>query len=666
MLSNKEKEILEMLKKNTGNIVTSKAIANNLKLSDRTVRSYIKRLQKILLENGAEIIAKSGQGYMFKINQEFKFNTFLQQYKNNLINKQNFIINDQKDREYYILKKLLIENKYILIDDLCEELFICRSTLSNDFLQIKKNLSLYNLSIKYKVKKGLYVEGDEKEKRNFIISYFFESNLSNSINKYVDNTLFSNNINLDKIMEIILNECRKEDFKLSDYVIQNLILYFALMVNRIKNGFTLTSIEVDKSIENKKEFIVAYNILKCISEINDIKFSKEEIYYIALNLKSKNSSEFVNNNFDFTDKEKIRRELINILDEIENDTGYFIKDDQQFINSFLVHFYKLRMRLKNGIKLENPLLNEIKETHMKTFSKTKNYFSNMPILKGYNISDSEWAYIYLHFMAAIERCKDNKKFNVLVICATGYGSSQMLSIRLKKEFGKHINIVDIIGYYEITDQKLEGIDFIISSIDLYSIVFNIPIINVSVFLNDFEVNKIKLFIESNMLRRFEENENSKRKLLSEKIRLFEEFFFEECFITLNKVDSKQNIINALLTLLQKREDECYYDVMINQIKQRERMSCVVFSEDIAVPHPAKSVGKKTQVAVAIVKQGVRWDDRFKNIKYIFLVSPSKTENYDLIKITEAIVSLIENDKIKNKLLKCNNFNEFKEVFIELI
>ena len=55
-----------------------------------------------------------------------------------------------------------------------------------------------------------------------------------------------------------------------------------------------------------------------------------------------------------------------------------------------------------------------------------------------------------------------------------------------------------------------------------------------------------------------------------------------------------------------------------------------------------------------------------NIKYIFLVSPSKTENYDLIKITEAIVSLIENDKIKNKLLKCNNFNEFKEVFIELI
>ena len=467
-------------------------------------------------------------------------------------------------------------------------------------------------------------------------------------------------------MEIILNECRKEDFKLSDYVIQNLVLYFALMVNRIKNGFTLTSIEVDKSIENKKEFIVAYNILKCISEINDIKFSKEEIYYIALNLKSKNSSEFVNNNFDFTDKEKIRRELINILDEIENDTGYFIKDDQQFINSFLVHFYKLRMRLKNGIKLENPLLNEIKETHMKTFSTTKNYFSNMPILKGYNISDSEWAYIYLHFMAAIERCKDNKKFNVLVICATGYGSSQMLSIRLKKEFGKHINIVDIIGYYEITDQKLEGIDFIISSIDLYSIVFNIPIINVSVFLNDFEVNKIKLFIESNMLRRFEENENSKRKLLSEKIRLFEEFFFEECFITLNKVDSKQNIINALLTLLQKREDECYYDVMINQIKQRERMSCVVFSEDIAVPHPAKSVGKKTQVAVAIVKQGVRWDDRFKNIKYIFLVSPSKTENYDLIKITEAIVSLIENDKIKNKLLKCNNFNEFKEVFIELI
>ena len=83
----------------------------------------------------------------------------------------------------------------------------------------------------------------------------------------------------------------------------------------------------------------------------------------------------------------------------------------------------------------------------------------MSIFDGYKVPDGEWAYICLHFMAAIERYKDNKKLNVLVICATGYGSGQMLSIRLKKEFGQHINIVDVIGYYEITNEKLNGIDF---------------------------------------------------------------------------------------------------------------------------------------------------------------------------------------------------------------
>lgn len=36
-----------------------------------------------------------------------------------------------------------------------------------------------------------------------------------------------------------------------------------------------------------------------------------------------------------------------------------------------------------------------------------------------------------HFMAAKERYKEQRKYNVLVICATGYGSAQMLKSRIK-------------------------------------------------------------------------------------------------------------------------------------------------------------------------------------------------------------------------------------------
>ena len=82
-------------------------------------------------------------------------------------------------------------------------------------------------------------------------------------------------------------------------------------------------------------------------------------------------------------------------------------------------------------------------------------------------------------MAAKERYKEQRKYNVLVICATGYGSAQMLKSRIENELGNLFDY-DVIGY-EINDEKLKGIDFIVSSIALSNLIFNIPVFTVWVF-----------------------------------------------------------------------------------------------------------------------------------------------------------------------------------------
>ena len=58
------------------------------------------------------------------------------------------------------------------------------------------------------------------------------------------------------------------------------------------------------------------------------------------------------------------------------------------------------------------------------------------------------------------------KLHALIICATGYGSAQLLKNRVISEFGKNITVVNVKGYYEINETTLKGIDLIISSIDL--------------------------------------------------------------------------------------------------------------------------------------------------------------------------------------------------------
>lgn len=287
MLSNKEKAILEFLISNRERMTTSSEVADKLNLSDRTIRNYIKRLQDTLVENGAEIIAKQGKGYALQVNNEVNFEAFLQKNNTYLIKKNDLHLDDSKDRQYYILNKLLFEDAYVLFDDLCDELFVSRSTLSNDFSEIRNSLRAYNLSVISKVKKGVYVEGDERDKRHFIMDYFFGNSFSISINKYVGNTLFLNDISFEEITIIVLDECRGAGLRLSDYIIQNLVLHIALAVRRIRDGFKLSMGETDKSIEGRKEFLVAKKILKRITCSNNIQFPEEEAYYIALHLSVK-------------------------------------------------------------------------------------------------------------------------------------------------------------------------------------------------------------------------------------------------------------------------------------------------------------------------------------------------------------------------------------------
>lgn len=666
MLSNKEKAILGVLLQSKGQAITSRDVAEKLSLSDRTIRNYLKGLQHILLENGAEIIARVGHGYTLNIINESDFNTFLENNGTSLLKKNELNLDDSKDRQYYILNKLLFEEECLLFDDLCDELFVCRSTLSNDFSEIRKFLKSYNLAVISKAKKGVYIQGDERDKRHFIMDYFFGNSFSISINKYVGNTLFLNDISFEEITIIVLDECREAGLKLSDYIIQNLVLHIGLVIKRIKDGFNLDMGKVDRSIEEHKEFMVAKRILKRITCSSNIEFPDEEANYIALHLKVKsivNDSEQMD---DFSEKNKLNGELVKTLEKIEHDTGYPIKNDKQLINGLMTHFYPLLMRLKHDVSVENPLLDEIKEKYGDILKITKDYMSSMSILKDYKISDSEYAYICLHFMAAIERYKDNKKLNVLVICATGYGSGQMLSIRLKKEFGKQMNIVDLIGYYEITDERLKGIDLIISSIDLYTVVFNIPVIHASVFLNPNEISEIKKFIEGRVYTSNKHKELECTNLRNEKMMMIDSFIDKDCFHIIDESISKEDVITKLVDSFQKYEDQDYSTIMRQLITQREAMSSVIFSEEIAVPHPAKAIGENSHVAVAIIKDGVYWNDEFPNIKFIFLLSPSKYENGNLRNITRAIVSLTEDKDKQNKLLECNNFDEFKKIFLELI
>ncbi|WP_431770574.1 BglG family transcription antiterminator [Streptococcus gallolyticus] len=659
MLNKKEKQIIQYLMKDRDKFVTSKELAAHLNCSDRTIRTYYKTLvEKLDDYSGIDLISKQGYGYKLDVLDDDALADFLEE---NHINDHHFdyqSITDINDRYNYLLNKLLFEQNEIYFDDLVDELYVSRSTLSSDFKKIRQKFKPYHLKIESKANKGVYVTGSERDKRRFIMDYFISSGFIDTMHSYVDNELLNQRISFEELTIIVLDECREGGLKLSDFVIQNLVIHIALAIRRITEGFKISKLEEEElKLRELPERQIADNILKCVSVSTGIDFPVEEVDYITLHLisKSHGNARYVSESM----QERMRQELIDSIEKINPE----VKNDFQLIEGLLAHLSTMLIRLEGKVVLENPLTTEIQANYQEMYQLAEQVITTMPTFQSFSLTPNEIAYIALHFMAAKERYKEQRKYNVLVICATGYGSAQMLKSRIENELGNLISITDVIGYYEINDEKLKGIDFIVSSIDLSNLIFNIPVFTVSVFLTDEELQEIKHGIShlntSTSLRKMEDetSELSVREV-------FDDYFSKEAFFILSNV-SKDEVLRKLVKSISKHENDQFEKRMLDMMKQREAMSSIIFGEHIAVPHPMKAVGSKHHFAVALIQDELLWDDQYPSIKIVFLMSMSIHENDGLPELTSAIVDLVDEPDLQEQMLACQSFEEFRTLFFKI-
>lgn len=662
MLHQKEKLILQSLLENKDHYITSKELASQLSCSDRTIRTYLKSLMDWKPdETGWKITAKQGYGYRLELQDKALYRNFIE---TEFFTEQNSAKTENiEDRYNYIFNKLLFEQEKLYCDDLAEELFVSRSTLSADFKKIRQDLAKYDLQIESKANRGVYVKGSERNKRRFIMDYFFRDNFFQSLHNYINIEVPGRQISLEELTIIVLDECREGHLKLSDFVIQNLVIHIALSFKRIAEGFQISKIEDWEQGNYLAERKIAEKILHRVYLATGLEFPKEEVDYITLHLISKASCQESQNTKIDTNQE-IRKQLLEALEQVEHVKAYQFQHDFQLVEGVVTHLVTLLVRLQNHVVLENPLLKDIQQQYSSVLAMTRELLQAMPIFSKENLSDDEVAYVALHFMAALERLKEKQKFNILVICATGYGSAQMLKNRIDNELGNLVHIVDVIGYYELSDERLKNIDFIISSIDLSNLVFSVPVFTVSIFLNSEELKEIK--------HRMAQLKPVESSLIPEKAimvdqneeKIFDDYFSSACFV-LAQDATKEVILQELLSQMGQGEEQDFVSCMQDLMKQREKMSSVIFSEQIAVPHPIKPIAKHHKIGVAIVKNGLQWNEENPHIRLIFLPSPAIYGNEGMATLTSKIVDLLEQPGLQKQIFNCQSFAEFKQLFLKI-
>lgn len=657
----KEKELLSLLYQNQNRFLTGRELAQALHISERTVRSYIRRMEPVITENGGEILAKQGNGYRLLLRRPVQFAVLAGTPGTETTRKTAQTPDSAQERRRYLMQRLLLNGETLQAEETAERLYVSTSTLKKELYQLRGMLDEYGLVFD-SGPAGISIHGDETSKQALIMDYFFRSSTFNSIQEYMDHSGYFDDIPTEQLLRMVLDESRQFGIRLSDIMVQNVLLHLALSVKRMQAGLRSEHAVLPPAFEQSSEYQASSAIFRRLSGMTGGEYPAEEVSYLALHLSGKGSWATRQP----AQGEHLEQEVKTVLSQLAEDDVMQLDEDPQLVSSLLEHLRPMVVRLMRGLPQKNPLTQDILRDQPDLMKVIRKYFGAMPCLRRYDIDDDEWAYLALHIMAALERQKEKRKLQVLVVCATGYGSSQLLKSRLMKHFSDSLHIVTETGYYEMSDDILQGIDLIISSVNIGPVIFGVPFIHVSVFLGEEDVQNIQRFIDQEKAGPEKKEPAAARPASKSQKEIFDCYFSEEDFRVYKGHPERDQVLSDLVETLACYEKDSFADHMREQIRLRSQMGSLVFSDTIAVPHPAVPLSKVARLALALIPEGMYWNESHPAIRFVFLMSPSYVENRNLPKVTGAIVSLMEEPVLQEQILQEQSFDVFGRILGSLI
>ncbi|MBN1066699.1 PRD domain-containing protein [Clostridium botulinum] len=638
--------ILEMLADSKGNAL--KDFSDELGVSTRSIRTYLKQLQEEIPKEVVEIVKTNNSEYKLNIKDDEKFKQLLEL---NRRQKQKFCqLNNPEERIDYLINRLVELNEIVTIDDLAEEMNVGRTTLVKDLKKVDQKLDEYGLVLKRKTNSGIKIEGDEINLRLIILEHICKT--------YNDSIILleSNNIltkkEIIKLQEQIVLNLKENKFSITEALINNLIRYITVMLMRLKNDKNITSLQSQyKIIKESEEYEIGKTIKSTIEDLKDKKIDDLEIIFIVMPLLGRNAPLYHEVLRNLTIGENITLLRKQIFDKVFEFTGLSLEEDEQLIQGLEYHLYYALNRIVLNIKYKNPMLKEIKEKYKLPYEVAKIAASVIEDKYQVQVEDDEVGYLALHFGTYVERAGKSfiKIENAAIVCGTGLGTAKLLIIKLKKILGEEINFKSF-SDLDFTEEMASNYDMIFTLVDL-DINTEIQIVKIT---SIFDESQLKGEIESQI---FLNKTNEKRNDTEQYI--LNGMLNKKLVFYLNKNNFMDNLEDMLDSLIKS-------NIVSNEYKERviarEKKAGTAFGGYIALPHAVDEKVNNVIVSYGILDKLIMVDGKEVGL-IILLVIPSESQNSQdiIVKTYQEIIDLSSDKKIVQKLIKSKNYKEFKEV-----
>lgn len=656
MLSRRQKDILRQLER-TQEYVSIRLLCDTCSLSEKTIMSELSVIETLLQEQGVgELVRKRGIGVSLRLLENKH-----RQYE--------MLLHTQQDQEEaFIVRNLFFHNAGHVWSEkrFCEMLHAGRHVVHGYLRELSEFCRNYNIEIKNRQKYGILVNGDEFHIRDCIIALFMERSdypfIKGKVGQILDERQIEQFQELFRgfsfhPLETCVLQLEKDCHIYLDHISRlNVFLHLCLCVLRVQQNALVNMRQDQSDMLNKKQRPPRLiKVFETIEAMYQLHLPEQEKCYIQLyldiyGLVDESMFDLAREDLEHTDHfHSFVKQFLDILNGI---LSISIDQEEELMEGLLAHLAGTIIRLKNGVRIHNPLLHEVRSGFSSIYQAT--WSTSILFDQYYNVTISEDEIAYIALYLGVVREKTDYDLHVCLLVKRYDNVSRILQEQIQK-LHHAIKIDEIMTLSQYRSREpYRRWDLVISTIELPD---DLPQIHVNEILKEEDCLYIRSIV----------NHVLDKKILHSETELphAESMFDEELIFLEQAVENKEELLKQICDRLMDKGyvKEPFYSSVI----QREREISTEIGSGVAIPHGNAKFVKNTVIVYAGLRQMIPWG-RDEYVQHVFLPVISTSNKHEVehsIKnFYRRLIALIEHGEIK-KLLDMHQAFEVIEHFEDL-
>ena len=535
------------------------------------------------------------------------------------------------------------------------------NTVASTITTIEKILFDYKLTLIRKKDQGIEIEGKEVDRRVLLISLLCNEISDEEFFTRLNNRdILSSNpcikfLNFDLIKKVFYENKHLNVFN----------LYTDSSIKKILISLNVVFLRISYTTEIKENFTAQeYNsiisLLNASKEIVDFDITEDIIQFLIKILKTCRLIEqlsYFNDKYSYTLVYKINLLIKYVSEKMNVD----FTQDTNLSSGLIAHVESAIKRHQMNLTEEN---DELLEFVLKNYNELYLIIKSelLVVFDEINFNSTELSYIVIHFASSFEQIYRKNFIRVLVICASGIGSSKILGSQIRKNIPEIKNLEYTIPS-KVTKSLVNNYDVVISTIELEQ---DIDYLLIPTILKEKDISLIQeRILASRSFKRsdFVKSENSFNidKLGSACQIILKNTEYIVADNTKNNKEILDNIFeNSTLVINNKKE------IVDSLLNRHNKSSVVIPNTDIALFHTLDKGLAEPFIIICSLNNVLAMKDTMgeeQRVEYfIIMVSPNEQEYTELL--SQISIAILD-DKIFGEALTSKNKN-FILTKVELI